>query len=119
MPGYTPPIYIGGSGDVAWRRAARLGDGWIGGGDAPEDVPSVLATLSRLRKEANRAHLPFETIMMLTRPAGVDELKRLHDQGMDAVLTIPFNMLLGPRSTLDQKKRVMADFARDYISAFA
>lgn len=119
MPGYTPPIYIGGSGDAAWRRAARLGDGWIGGGDAPEDVPEVIAQLARLRGEAGRAHLPFETIMMLTREASVDELKRLHDQGMDAMLTIPFNMFLGRNSTLDQKKRAMEDFARRYISAFA
>jgi probable F420-dependent oxidoreductase len=119
MPGYMPPIYVGGSGDKAWRRAARLADGWIGGGDAPEDVPDVIATLTRLRADAGRGHLPFETIMMLTREATVDELKRLNAQGMDAMLTIPFNMLLGPQSTLDQKKRVMEDFARRYIAAFA
>src|SRR3546814_17105993 len=31
MPGYALPIYIGGSGDFPWKRAARLGAGWIGG----------------------------------------------------------------------------------------
>jgi probable F420-dependent oxidoreductase len=119
MPGHAVPVYIGGSGEAAWQRAGRLGDGWMGGGDAPEDVPAVLAALKRCREEAGRAHLPFETVLMLTRPASVDELKRLHDQGLDTVATLPFNMIYGPGSTLDQKKRDMETFARDYISAFA
>lgn len=119
MPGYDLPIYVGGSGEVAWRRAARLGDGWIGAGDTPEDAPTVVATLRRLRVEAGRAHLPFETVLPLTREASVDELKRLHAQGTDATVTFPFMMTLGVRSSFDDKKRWMEAFAKQYIRPFA
>lgn len=119
MPGYELPIYIGGSGDAAWKRAARLGDGWVGGGNAPEEVPGLTATLRRLREEAGRAHLPFETILPLTRPVTVDELRRLHEQGMDATVAYPFRFTIGPRSTIDEKKRAMEEFAKEYIRPFS
>ena len=119
MPGYNPPIYIGGSSEVAWRRAAWLGDGWIGGGNLPEEVPAIITRLRVLREEAGRAQLPFETMFPLTRVATVDELKRLHEQGMDATVTFPFVMELGLHSSLDDKKRVMDRFAKEYLRAFA
>ena len=119
MPGYEPPIYIGGSGDVAWRRAARLGDGWIGGGNQPEEVAGLVATLRGLREAAGRAHLPFEIVLPMLRPVTVDELKRLHEQGMDATVNLPFAMTLGRSSTIDAKKRWMEDYAREFVRAFA
>jgi len=118
-PGYELPVYIGGSSEKAWERAARLGDGWIGAGDDPEHVPVVIATLNRLREQSGRGHLPFEMVFPLTRPATVHELKRLRDQGMDVAVTFPFAMTLGLTSSIDEKKRWMEAFAQEYIRAFA
>lgn len=119
MPGYEVPIYIGGSGDVAWRRAATLGDGWIGGGDAPEEVPALLAKFRELREQAGRSHLPFETILPLIRPVTVDELKRLGDAGMDGAVAYPPSLTIGLKSTIDEKKRSMEAYAKEFIRPFS
>lgn len=118
MPGYELPVYIGGSGEAARKRAARLGDGWIGGGNQPEEIPAIVARLRQLRLEAGRSDRAFETLFPLLRPVTVDELKRLHEQGMDATVNMPFMFTLGPRSTIDEKKRWMEDYARTFLRPF-
>jgi alkanesulfonate monooxygenase SsuD/methylene tetrahydromethanopterin reductase-like flavin-dependent oxidoreductase (luciferase family) len=40
-----PPIIVGGQADVAFRRAARFGDGWIAGGGPPEMFPEAVGKL--------------------------------------------------------------------------
>lgn len=114
-PSQPVPIYLGGASEVALRRCARVADGWIGNGTDPDDVPAVLAQLQALRQAAGREHLPFETVIGLTRPASVDTLKRLRDLGMTAGCGAPFRFSLGPSSSLSDKQRAMEQFARDFI----
>jgi alkanesulfonate monooxygenase SsuD/methylene tetrahydromethanopterin reductase-like flavin-dependent oxidoreductase (luciferase family) len=109
------PIIIGGANPAALKRAAQRGDGWIGAGNTPEQVPAILAELQRLRREAGRDHLPFETIIGLSTPPDVDTFKRLEEQGMSSGVSYPFLYSLGKHSTLDQKKRVMEQFAEQII----
>jgi alkanesulfonate monooxygenase SsuD/methylene tetrahydromethanopterin reductase-like flavin-dependent oxidoreductase (luciferase family) len=40
-----PPIIVGGQADVAFRRAARFGDGWMAGGGPPEMYPEAIGKL--------------------------------------------------------------------------
>ncbi len=109
------PIWMGGASEPALRRTATLCDGWLGAGNTPEEVPGILAKLERMRAEAGRAHLPFETIVGLKTPPDADTFKRLGDQGMTTGISYPFKFALGDRSTLDQKKRLMEDFAEKII----
>jgi alkanesulfonate monooxygenase SsuD/methylene tetrahydromethanopterin reductase-like flavin-dependent oxidoreductase (luciferase family) len=46
-----PPIVVGGESAAALRRAARLGDGWIGMGHT---IESATAQIERLRRELDR-----------------------------------------------------------------
>ena len=119
MPGYALPVYTGGNSSAALNRAGRLADGWIGGGNAPEDVPHVLAEIDRARRAAGRAHLPFETIVPLTVPPDVDTFKRLEEKGMTSGMAYPFAFTLGKRSSLDDKKRAMEAFAKAFIRPLA
>ena len=48
VPSEPIPILIGGHGDAALRRAARVGDGWLHGGGDPADLPGLLARLGRV-----------------------------------------------------------------------
>lgn len=114
-PKHAPPIYLGGSAAPALRRTAAMADGWIGAGNAPEEVPALMDELARLRREAGRDHLPFETIVGLKTPPDIDTFKRLEEQGMTSGVSYPFLFELGRHSSLDAKKRVMERFAREII----
>jgi probable F420-dependent oxidoreductase len=114
-PDKTVPIYLGGSSKPALKRIASVADGFIGNGNMPDEVPALLAELQRLRAEAGRAHLPFETVIGLNTPPDLDTFKRLADQGMTSSVSYPFYFSLGMHSSLDDKKRVMEDFARRFI----
>jgi probable F420-dependent oxidoreductase len=128
VPTKPVPIYCGGKSPAALHRAATLCDGYIGPGHAAEEVPSLLAELKRLRREAGRDHLPFETIIPIqpmVPPPDVGTFKRLEELGMTATFNAPFDAggidrgrttaVLGRTSTIDEKKRVMERYARDVI----
>ncbi len=114
-PKKTIPIYLGGSSPKALQRVAKMADGFIGNGNMPDEVPGLLAELHRMRREARRDHLPFETVIGLSTPPDLDTFKRLADQGMTAGVSYPFYFSLGLTSSLDDKKRVMEDFAKRFI----
>lgn len=50
-----PPIFVGGSGPHALRRAVRFGDGWVASGAAdPDRLREPIAELRRLAQEAGK-----------------------------------------------------------------
>ena len=115
---YQVPLYFGGTAKVALRRAARIGDGWIGAGNAAEDVPRVMSELQELRKEYGRDHLPFDSLVGVYAIPDKALFDSLYDSGMTSGLNMPFAYALGTRSSLDDKKRMMAQFAEDVIRHF-
>jgi probable F420-dependent oxidoreductase len=109
------PIYVGGISEPALRRAARLGDGWIGTGQDPAELPALLAKLRALRAEAGRAGEPFETICPLIAPPEVDLLRRLAGEGMTSATAWPFSYTLPPDATLAQKRDSLLRFGETLI----
>jgi probable F420-dependent oxidoreductase len=109
------PIYAGGASKPALRRAATLCDGWLNAGNTPDELVGLMAELSRMRKEAGRDHLPFESIVTLTTPPSLDDFKRAEDAGVDGILAYPPTFTLGHHSTLDQKKAVLEQYAENFI----
>lgn len=115
-PKNHPPIYIGGSSEIALRRAARAGDGYIGAGTAPDDVGTLLKQLNTLRTDYGRDHLPFEAMIGVTAAPEKDLFKRLSDDGLQSTVAPPFQYALGKKhSTLDEKKRFMEHFSENII----
>ena len=49
-----PPILVGGESKAALRRAARLGDGWLGMGHTFESAAAQIETLTELRQQYDR-----------------------------------------------------------------
>jgi probable F420-dependent oxidoreductase len=123
VPTEPVPFYCGGKSAAALRRAARLCDGFVGPPhDSWEEVAHTLAELERLRREAGRNHLPFEiwSSVLSSAPRDADYYKRLEDLGVTAASSGPFDRGgidrgrtpgLGQRSAMDQKKRIMEQFA--------
>ncbi len=117
-PSHPISLYFGGAAPIALRRTARIGDGWIGTGNTPEEVPGVMAELARLRAEAGRGERPFETLVGVYAEPEVDLFRRLEAAGMTAGIHLPFAFAFDGPSSLDQKKRLMEDFAERVIRHF-
>lgn len=115
---YPVPLYFGGTADVALKRAARVGDGWIGAGNTPEEIPALVEKINKLRKEYQRDHLPFDTLIGVTAVPDRALFESLRESGMTSGLSIPFAYALGVRSSVDDKKRMMERFAEDVIRHF-
>lgn len=115
VPREPIPIYIGGTTPAALRRAARLGDGWLGPGQALEQAIETLKRLEQLRAEAGRSKEPFDTIVPLNSPPDVDTFKRLEDAGAGGAVSYPFTFTIGPTSTLDAKRARIEEFANNII----
>jgi len=115
-PAAPLPILVGGVSGPALRRAARLGDGWLGSGQTPDEVVATVDRLRRLRAEAGREADPFEVIAPLAVPPDPDTLKRLEDAGVTGTVSYPFLYALGPTSSLDAKRAYLEQYAENVIA---
>lgn len=117
VPAKPPPIFIGGVSEAALRRAARVGDGWMGSGNTPEEVPGVLARLRALRREYGREHEPFTPIVPLKARLDLDLLRRMEQEhGLTESVSYPLQFALGPRSTLAAKRDFLRRMADELVS---
>jgi probable F420-dependent oxidoreductase len=114
-PRVSPPILIGGQSEAAFKRAARLGDGWVGSGHTPDQVAGVMQRLTQLRREAGREREPFDAILVLTAPADVDQLRRFEDAGVTSLVNWPLLFTVGPQGSMDDKRRHLETYANDVI----
>ena len=106
-PSERIPLYVGGVSEPALRRAARLGDGWVGSGHTPEQAGELLQELAKLREQAGRSADPFEAIVPLVVPPDFDTLRRLSELGASGTVNYPFVYTVGPGATLEQKLDMM------------
>ena len=113
------PIWIGGLSKPALRRAARLGDGWIGTGCTPDEIPEVLGRLDQLRRDAGRLDAPFDTLVSVAAAPDCDLYRRAEEQGLTGIVQMPFKYLLGPTSSIEQKRAAMERYAEDIIHPLA
>jgi probable F420-dependent oxidoreductase len=84
------PILFGGESDVALRRAARHGDGWIGMRHTPESAAARVRELAGLRARFGRAEAPFEVTVGV--PSTIDEaaVTAYAEAGVDRICLRPW-----------------------------
>jgi probable F420-dependent oxidoreductase len=85
VPTVPVPILIGGHGDAALRRAARL-DGWMSAGTTDEELDRNLARLAELRREAGREDAAFEVHAPSIDGFSPDGIRRLEARGVTDVI---------------------------------
>ncbi len=117
VPTEPIPMLIGGHGEAALRRAARVGDGWLHGGGDPEDLPGLLSRLDQLRQEAGTSDRPFEIHVISTDAFSIDGVRRLQDHGVtDVIVGFRWPYDVGPDTEpLQQKLDNLRRFADDVI----
>jgi probable F420-dependent oxidoreductase len=118
VPSEPIPILIGGHGEAALRRAARIGDGWLHGGGEPADLPGLLARLAGLRKAEGTAGRPFGVYVISMDAYSLDGVRRLEDQGVtDAIVGFRWPYQTGPdREQLTDKIGSLCRYADDVIA---
>jgi probable F420-dependent oxidoreductase len=84
-----PPVLVGGDSDAALRRAARLGDGWLG---MAHDPDAAAAAVKRLRDllDANGRSLDGFQVCVGGAVRDRGDLDRYGDAGVTRVLTSPW-----------------------------
>ena len=71
------PIYVGGESDVAFKRAATRGDGWISVYNTVDELRVNCEKLQRRREDAGTADRPFDIVaspLALPTPDAVEEM---------------------------------------------
>jgi probable F420-dependent oxidoreductase len=81
------PVYVGGHSDIAFRRAARLGDGWLGIHYTPAELLEHCTTIARAREDAGTTDRPFEIIASPLAQPSPDLVEELETAGVTTILT--------------------------------
>lgn len=84
-----PPVHIGGEGDAALRRVARLGDGWHGFKLTPGEAAERMKRLGELLDEQGRSRDDIEvTIGTYLLPVDFATLEQYREAGVDQVVVL-------------------------------
>src|SRR3954447_7064573 len=118
VPETPVPILIGGHADVALRRAARQGDGWIHAGGDPALLGDMIARVHALRAEYDRTDEPFEVHAISLDAFSIDGVKRLEDAGVsDVIVGFRYPYTTEPDTQpLQEKIDLLTRFADTVIS---
>jgi probable F420-dependent oxidoreductase len=125
-PSVSPPIWVGGRRPPAFRRAGRLGDGYISHMTAPDTYRANLETIQSHAREAGRGAEPFTAAAFL-----FTVLDDRYETALERAITVlegmyrvPFReaapkyCLLGrPEDCLEQMHRFVASGVRHFIIA--
>lgn len=115
-PGARIPLYGGGLSDAAFRRAARLLDGWIAVIHSVEELRQMAARLHVLRRQCGRENEPFEIFASANDAFDLDGYRRCEDAGVTGLVTVPWYFYGGNPDSLDDQKAGLERFANDVIA---
>jgi alkanesulfonate monooxygenase SsuD/methylene tetrahydromethanopterin reductase-like flavin-dependent oxidoreductase (luciferase family) len=86
VPATHLPLIVGGHAELALKRAAVRGDGWIHGGGDQAELPGLITRLHELRADSDRSADPFEVHVISMEAYTVDGIRRLEEMGVTDVI---------------------------------
>jgi probable F420-dependent oxidoreductase len=109
-------IHVGGLSEPAFRRAARLADGWISVQNSEADILHAIERLTALRNELGRADEPFEINSLCIDVWDVDGYRRLADAGVTELQAVPWYFYGGDPEALETRVDSLKRFADEVIA---
>lgn len=106
----TIPVLIGGEAPSALRRAARIGDGWVGLTETPERAAERIRELREMRE----SDVPLEITVAAEEVPTLDLVRRFRDAGVDR-LTFIGRFLSGGGKTVEDMLGGLDRFAEEVI----
>jgi probable F420-dependent oxidoreductase len=109
------PVWVGGTTDLALRRAASVGDGWIG---VNTPMKELIDTAERLRNEREKAGKPqdtFEILGAIDEPPTVENVRRLEDAGVTGLMASAWLYAKTDVSTVAGKREALERFAHRWL----
>jgi probable F420-dependent oxidoreductase len=114
-PAEPVPVLVGGHSEVALRRAARIGDGWMGTYYTLDDLRGYVERLQGYRKEYGTEDRPFEVQASILDVPTKDVCEQLDELGVDTLITSAWLMAGLKYASVDENRRALEQFAADYI----
>jgi probable F420-dependent oxidoreductase len=115
----TPvPILIGGHSDLALKRAAKLGDGWISAGVTIDEAKTMIGKINQYRDEfGTLSHSNYQFQIMSEAGYSADGVKQLEELGVTEVIIAFRNAYEGGEDnrTLEGMKAEINWFAEEVI----
>lgn len=108
------PVWVGGTSDVALRRAARH-DGWVGDMATVDEAIDIARRLRALRAEEGRSEEPFEVAPALIDALTPDDFARAADGGVTLCMTMPWMYYCRQDAPLAEKLDGIRRFREDVI----
>jgi probable F420-dependent oxidoreductase len=109
------PVMIGGDTEIAQKRVARTGDGWLAFNLPVAEAPARVARLKALTREAGRDPEALRISVAIFSWTEPDELKRYRDAGITEFLLFKCNELplddAGLAAGIDEAARKYVDLA--------
>jgi len=117
LPAPTEPIrvHVGGTSEVALRRAARH-DGWVSDMHTTEELAAIRQQIERYREEYDRTHVPFSVYGSVMDAWDLDGYRRAHEAGITHLVTMPWYFYAGADADCDGKVEGIERFAEDIIA---
>jgi alkanesulfonate monooxygenase SsuD/methylene tetrahydromethanopterin reductase-like flavin-dependent oxidoreductase (luciferase family) len=110
------PIIVGGVTESAYRRVARLGDGWMPHALTLAEARAGLERIRHYRREAGREREPLTAVVPLKDVFDPDGYRRAEDAGVTHVLTAPWLFYGGSHRSLADKRDGLRRFADTVIA---
>lgn len=116
-PAQPVPVLIGGHSETALRRAARIGDGWMGVYYGIDELTPIIERLQGYRAEYGTTDRPFEIQASIVDRLPTPEVcAQLEDVGVTTLITSAW-MMEGLRfASRDDNIRALERFGETYIA---
>jgi probable F420-dependent oxidoreductase len=109
------PVWVGGTTDLALRRAATVGDGWIGVNTPVEVLVETAQRLVTEREKAGKSLDNFEIIGAIDDPPTVENVHRLEDAGVTGLFASAWLYAKSDVSTVAGKREALEKFAHRWL----